>query len=102
VTAHEHTDPHLSEPLTLRLLSNDPFLLHITFPAYGTAQPHAHGHDTVYTLLRGSMVVGDVEVSAGDVFWVGAGEMYGPESAGPDGAEVLIHSVGGPLSTEWV
>jgi mannose-6-phosphate isomerase-like protein (cupin superfamily) len=102
VPARQQTDPHVSDALTLRLLSNDPFLMHITFPANGTAQRHSHGCDMVYTLLRGSMTVGDLEVSAGDVFCVTAGEVYGPESAGPDGAEVLIHSVGGPLSTDWV
>lgn len=98
----EHVNPaHLTAPLQLRRLSADPFLLHITFPPHGRAERHSHRFDTVYVLQRGSMIVGDEVVEAGDVFWVHAGETYGPESAGADGAEVLVHSIGGPLGTDW-
>jgi len=97
----EHNDRHLAAPLAIRLLSSDPFLLHITFPPNGRAERHSHSFDTVYMLQRGTMIVGDLTFQAGDVFWVQAGEVYGPESAGPDGAEVLVHSIGGRLGTEW-
>jgi quercetin dioxygenase-like cupin family protein len=96
-------DPgHLDPGLTLALVNQSPFIAQVRFGPGGTAQPHSHHYPTVYVVQRGSFFVGERWLAPGDVFWVAAGEVYGPEGAGPEGGEVLIISIGGPLGTDWV
>jgi quercetin dioxygenase-like cupin family protein len=100
--AIELTDPaHLNPGLRFTLVNRDPFVARVQFPPNGRAERHRHHFDTVYTVQEGTFVVEDTSLVVGDVFWVKAGEWYGPEGAGAEGATVLIVSVGGPLGTDW-
>jgi mannose-6-phosphate isomerase-like protein (cupin superfamily) len=94
-------EAHLHPGLHFKLVSREPFVAQVTFPPNGRAERHRHHFDTVYTVQQGTFVVDEVALGVGDVFWVRAGEWYGPEGAGPEGARVLIVSVGGPLGTDW-
>jgi hypothetical protein len=102
IEGHWYSEGHVEPGLTMQILSMDPMVLRITFPPNGVAAAHSHGHPTVYTIVQGPFFVGGVEVPTGGVFTVKAGEVYGPEGAGPDGAVIIVTSVGGPVSTDWV
>ena len=56
---------------------------------------HWHPSDTVYIVRRGELrVPGEETYREGDVRWVRAGTVYGPEAAGPEGCEFYWISCG--------
>lgn len=62
---------------------------------------HSHEADTVYIVRRGVLhVEGEGSFGVGDIRWVKAGTVYGPERAGPEGCEVFLVAAGTfPLAT---
>jgi len=56
---------------------------------------HWHPSDTVYIVRKGELVIpGEGRYREGEVRWVKAGTVYGPEAAGPDGCEFFYVSLG--------
>jgi quercetin dioxygenase-like cupin family protein len=91
-------------PITLQPLTGedcDVTVLVFTFPPHHRGVVHWHPTDTVYVVRRGQFIVeGEGTYEPGDVRWVKAGTPYGPESAGPDGCEVMLIGAGRfPLPT---
>ncbi|MSV90628.1 MAG: hypothetical protein F2754_10455 [Actinobacteria bacterium] len=90
--------------ITLRPLTGeacDLTVLIFTFPPGYTGKVHWHPTDTVYVVQRGQFIVeGEGTYEVGDIRWVKAGTVYGPEAAGPDGCDVMLIGAGRfPLPT---
>lgn len=91
-------------PITLRPLTApecDLAALVFTFPPNYVGKVHWHPADTLYVIRRGQFIVeGEGTYEVGDIRWVKAGTAYGPESAGPDGCDVMLVAAGSfPLPT---
>ncbi len=70
------------------------FMLTRFAPNY-RAPSHWHPSDTIYIVTRGEFgVEGEGVYRPGDVRWVRGGTAYGSETAGPDGCEFYIVSMG--------
>jgi Cupin domain. len=70
------------------------FMLTRFAPNY-RAPSHWHPSDTIYIITQGEFSVeGEGTYRPGDVRWVKGGTAYGSESAGPDGCEFYIVSMG--------
>jgi len=66
------------------------------FPPGYVGVVHSHPEDTVYLVRRGEFIVdGEGTFLPGDLRWVKAGTMYGPERAGAEGCEVVLVTKGG-------
>jgi hypothetical protein len=99
-------DAHLAEripgspdtPITLRPVTGadcDVTVLTFTFPPNYVGKVHWHPADTVYVVRRGRFIVeGEGTYEVGDLRWVKAGTVYGPEAAGPEGCEVMLIAAG--------
>ena len=100
-------DPHGRPTAPVRILLDtekpgDPYVLQAQFPANFEAGLHWHPFDTVYIITKGEMSVGDEGTyRLGDIRWVRAGHIYGPERAGAQGVEFLLVSLGGPIGLNW-
>ena len=77
-----------------------PWILSLKFEPDTKADAHVHDYDTVYYIRKGRFTFNDGSgwYGPGDLRWVRAGTMYGPEEAGPEGAEVLLVA-NGPITT---
>lgn len=65
------------------------------FPAAYVTPSHWHSSDTIYIVTQGLFIVeGEGEYHPGDVRWVGGGYAYGAETAGPEGCEFYLASLG--------
>jgi len=94
----EHIDPYVS----LRRISSDPAVRQVTFPPHATLGVHSHPCDTLYVIQSGEFIVdGEGSYRPGELRWVKAGVVYGPERAGPDGTVLLIVSTNGPFGLRW-
>ena len=96
-------DPHGRPTTPTRVLkTNDPFLIEADFPAYFFAGLHWHPYDTIYLITRGEMRIGDEgSFRPGDIRWVKAGHVYGPEEAGEEGVQFHLFSLGGDIGLNW-
>jgi hypothetical protein len=100
-------DPHGRPTTPVRILLDtdrpgDPYVLQAQFPPNFVAGLHWHPFDTVYIITRGEMLVGDEgSYRLGDIRWVRAGHVYGPERAGAEGVEFYLVSLGGPIGLNW-
>jgi hypothetical protein len=66
-----------------------------SFPPNYVGKVHWHPADTVYVVRQGVFnVEGEGAYKVGDIRWVKAGTLYGPESAGPEGCEVMLMAAG--------
>jgi hypothetical protein len=93
-----------ASPITLRPLTGedcDVTVLIFELPPDHRGRVHWHPTDTVYVVRRGQFIVdGEGAYEVGDVRWVKAGTVYGPETAGPEGCEVMLIGAGRfPLPT---
>jgi quercetin dioxygenase-like cupin family protein len=94
----EHVEPYVN----LRRISADPAIRQVSFPPNATLGVHSHPCDTLYVIESGEFIVdGEGTYRPGDLRWVRAGVMYGPERAGADGAVVMIVSTNGPFGVRW-
>lgn len=93
-----------ASPITLTPLIGDTCdltVLTFTLPPHYVGKVHWHPADTVYVVRRGQFTVeGEGTYEVGDIRWVKAGTVYGPEGAGPEGCEVMLIAAGSfPLPT---
>jgi len=97
---------HMSDTVLVKFMGESwekgPWIVPNRFPPNCQADRHAHNHDTVYLITKGTMTFNDGSgwYGPGDVRWVRAGTVYGPEEAGPDGCEFVLVSQG-PIDVEW-
>jgi len=97
---------HMSDVVKVKFMGDTwetgPWIIPNKFPPNTSAERHAHGADTVYVIMRGSMTFNDGTgwYEQGDVRWVRANHVYGPEESGPDGCEFLLISMG-PIDVQW-
>lgn len=97
-------DPHDRPTTPVRALAveNGPNLLQAQFPPNFSAGDHWHPFDTIYLITKGEMKVGgEGSYRPGDIRWVKAGHVYGPEEAGPDGCEFFLLALGGEVGLNW-
>lgn len=84
--------------IALRPLTTDQcdmMVMTFEFPPHYEGVVHSHPNDTVYFVRRGTFIVeGEGTFEVGDMRWVKANTMYGPERAGPDGCEVILITLG--------
>lgn len=90
--------------ITLRPLTTDACdlaVLTFAFPPNYVGKVHWHPADTVYVVRKGQFIVeGEGTYEVGDIRWVKAGTVYGPEQSGPEGCEVMLVAAGRfPLPT---
>jgi hypothetical protein len=65
------------------------------FPPNHLSPVHWHPADTVYVVRSGEFIVdGEGSFHPGDMRWVKAGTVYGPERSGGDGCEVMLIASG--------
>ncbi len=71
------------------------------FPPNYVGTRHSHPADTLYIVRKGVFnVEGEGAYKVGDIRWVKANTVYGPETAGPEGCEVILIAHGKfPLPT---
>jgi quercetin dioxygenase-like cupin family protein len=102
VEASRYEDPHIEPYVLVRRFSTDPAIREVTFPPNARLEVHSHPNDTLYVIQSGEFRVdGEGVYHAGEIRWVRGGAVYGPESGGPDGAVLLIVSLGGPFGLTW-
>tara|TARA_Y100001934_G_scaffold278590_1_gene380146 strand:+ start:676 stop:1488 length:813 start_codon:yes stop_codon:yes gene_type:complete len=100
-------DPHGRPTTPVRVLldtgiDGDPRVLHAQIPDNFEVGLHWHPYDTVYIITKGDMTIGDEgRYQVGDVRWVHAGHVYGPEVAGEQGVEFFLVSLGGAVGLNW-
>ena len=96
-------DPHGRPTTPVKVLKDDdPYTLEVDFPGDFYAGDHWHPGDTIYIITDGMMRIGsEGNFKPGDIRWVRAGHVYGPEEAGPDGVTFFLISLGGPLDLNW-
>jgi hypothetical protein len=89
---HPVSDPsHIEGEIEVRVVSRDPFVLVNTFAPNTKVAAHSHGCDTLYVFVRGEFhIEGEGVFGPGDIRFVRAGHVYGPEWAGPQGATLQI------------
>ena len=94
------------EPVKVKFMGESwekgPWIVPNRFGPNVKAESHAHNHDTVYVVTKGTMTFNDGSgwYGPGDVRWVRANTMYGPEEAGPEGCEFVLVSPG-PIDVQW-
>lgn len=95
-------DEHIHPFVLLRRISAEPSIRQVTFPPGAELGRHSHPSDTLYVIQSGEFIVDDEgSFRPGELRWVRAGVVYGPERAGPDGCEVLIVSTNGRFAVTW-
>ena len=97
-------DPHGRPTTPVRNLAveNGPNLLQAQFPPNFHAGDHCHPNDTIYIITKGEMLVGgEGSYRPGDIRWVKAGHVYGPEEAGPECCEFFLLALGGEVGLNW-
>jgi len=97
---------HMSDVVKVKFMGDTwesgPWIVPNRFPPNTVAERHAHAADTVYVIMRGSMTFNDGTgwYAPGDVRWVRANHVYGPEESGPEGCDFLLISMG-PIDVQW-
>jgi hypothetical protein len=97
---------HMTETIKVKFMGESwekgPWIVPNHFPPNVKAGTHSHNFDTVYVITKGSLNFNDGLgwLVPGDVRWVRAGTIYGPEEAGPDGCEFILISQG-PIEVIW-
>jgi quercetin dioxygenase-like cupin family protein len=102
VPLHPVADPHIEGDIEVRIISREPFVLENTFAPGTRVAAHSHGCDTLYVFKAGQFhIEGEGLFEAGDVRFVRAGHVYGPEWAGEDGAVLQIIGLAPGFNTEY-
>jgi quercetin dioxygenase-like cupin family protein len=79
-----------------------PLVMRGVFPPGHVVAPHSHPCDYTEIILEGTQQVGRTWLKAGDIRIVKAGTVYGPLTAGPEGATVMVIFRSGNWKTEWI
>jgi hypothetical protein len=78
-----------------------PYVLRVEDPPNTTRAKHLHRGDVVYFYVKGEhRIEGEQLYRAGDVRWVRAGQAYGPETTGPEGAAWWVVSFRDPVPVD--
>lgn len=78
--------------------SNSLFI-HVKFDPDYYSPPHWHPSNTIYIVTKGVLYVeGEQPYREGDIRWVKGGRSYGAETAGKEGCEFYLASLG-PFGT---
>jgi len=96
-------DPHGRPTTPVRFLKGEEvFIIEADFPPEFYAGDHWHPADTVYLFYDGDMRIGEEgRFRPGDVRWVRAGHVYGPEHAGAEGVKFYLISLGAEFGLHW-
>ncbi len=96
-------DPHGRPTTPVRILKADnPYILEADFPPDFYAGDHWHPYDTLYIFRDGAMRIGaEGNFFPGDIRWVKAGQVYGPEHASDQGVRFFLISLGGEIGLNW-
>ena len=70
--------------------------IHCHYDPGMTIEEHGHASDHAIFVLRGSVMVGDVDCSDGTLVVLEKGAVFGPLVAGPDGTDLLEFYAGDP------
>lgn len=86
-----HDPEHIDGSIEVRIVSRQPLVLENTFAPGTRVAAHSHGCDTLYVFAAGEFhIEGEGVFGPGDIRFVRAGHVYGPEWAGPEGAVLQI------------
>ena len=91
---------HMTDIVKVKFMGENwekgPWIVPNKFPPNTKADVHSHAADTIYIIMRGSMTFNDGTgwYKKGDVRWVRADHMYGPEESGEEGCEFILISMG--------
>jgi hypothetical protein len=78
---------------------SDALFVYVRFAPNYVAPSHWHPSNTIYIITQGVFDVEDEKTYyPGDVRWIKGGRPYGAESAGPEGCEFYLASLG-PFGT---
>lgn len=96
-------DPHGRPTTPVRMLKTDgPSFLETTFEPNFSIGHHWHPFDTLYFIMEGEMSIGpEGNFVPGDVRWIKAGHVYGPELSGDDGVRFFLMSMGDEIGLNW-
>jgi quercetin dioxygenase-like cupin family protein len=67
-----------------------PLIEIVRFPPHSKTAPHWHSEGEFVYVLKGMAQFGGKDLLPGEMAYMDARTVYGPECAGPDGAEVLV------------
>lgn len=70
--------------------SDRPLVYVVRFPPGLVSEDHWHTEGELFYILKGQARVGGKDLYPGDMVYMDAKVVYGPEAAGPEGAEVLV------------
>lgn len=96
-------DPHGRPTTPVRMLKTDgPSFLETKFEPNFSIGHHWHPFDTLYFIMEGNMTIGpEGNFVPGDVRWIKAGHVYGPEVSGADGVRFFLMSQGDEIGLNW-
>ena len=96
-------DPHGRPTTPVRMLKTDgPSFLETKFEPNFSIGHHWHPFDTLYIIVEGNMTIGpEGNFLPGDVRWIKAGHVYGPEVSGDDGVRFFLMSMGDEIGLNW-
>jgi hypothetical protein len=94
------------------LQARDPWIVEARHPAASVSPAHYHPFDVVYLYTGGSVsmaaepgqvgaAIRSTSYRAGDLRFVKAGTVYGPETTGPDGSQFYTFTFGGRPSVAY-
>ena len=96
-------DPHGRPTTPVRMLKTDgPSFLETKFEPNFSIGHHWHPFDTLYIITEGSMTIGpEGNFVPGDVRWIKAGHVYGPELSGDASVRFFLMSTGAEIGLNW-
>ena len=96
-------DPHGRPTTPVRMLKTDgPSFLETKFEPNFSIGHHWHPFDTLYIITEGNMTIGpEGNFAPGDVRWIKAGHVYGPEVSGDNGVRFFLMSQGDEIGLNW-
>tara|TARA_A100001037_G_C15101645_1_gene614290 strand:- start:274 stop:1014 length:741 start_codon:yes stop_codon:yes gene_type:complete len=96
-------DPHGRPTTPVRMLKTDgPSFLETKFEPNFSIGHHWHPFDTLYIIMDGNMTIGpEGNFVPGDIRWIKAGHVYGPEVSGDKGVRFFLMSMGDEIGLNW-
>ena len=96
-------DPHGRPTTPVRMLKTDgPSFLETKFEPNFEIGHHWHPFDTLYFIMDGNITIGpEGNFVPGDIRWIKAGHVYGPEVAGANGVRFFLMALGDEIGLNW-